>query len=127
MQDKELNIVISPKENFESIRRNLHFLGVAKLLRLSIFLSVSGLYCGSTPLSTILVMSAQKRRFQGIKPTETEMCTEHRKSGSGRLAREQCGSRGGHSLVSSVPMRDQKNDEKGYFFSRRAVRSADII
>ena len=34
---------------------------------------------------------------------------------------------GGHSLVSSVPMRDQKNDEKGYFFSRRAVRSADII
>ena len=35
--------------------------------------------------------------------------------------------RGGHSLVSSVPMRDQKNDEKGYFFSRRAVRSADII
>ena len=24
-------------------------------------------------------------------------------------------------------MRDQKNDEKGYFFSRRAVRSADII
>ena len=37
------------------------------------------------------------------------------------------GPRGGHSLVSSVPMRDQKNDEKGYFFSRRAVRSADII
>ena len=36
-------------------------------------------------------------------------------------------SRRGHSLVSSVPMRDQKNDEKGYFFSRRAVRSADII
>ena len=34
---------------------------------------------------------------------------------------------GRHSLVSSVPMRDQKNDEKGYFFSRRAVRSADII
>ena len=24
-------------------------------------------------------------------------------------------------------MRDQKNDEKGYFFSRRAVHSADII
>ena len=23
---------------------------------------------------------------------------------------------GGHSLVSSAPMRDQKNDEKGYFF-----------
>ena len=38
-----------------------------------------------------------------------------------------CFPRGGHSLVSSVPMRDQKNDEKGYFFSRRAVRSADII
>ena len=37
------------------------------------------------------------------------------------------GGGGGHSLVSSVPMRDQKNDEKGYFFSRRAVRSADII
>ena len=78
MQGKELNIVISPKENFESIRRNLHFLSVAKLLRLSIFLSVSGLYCGSTPLSTILVMSGQNRRFQGIKPMEKEMCTEHR-------------------------------------------------
>ena len=37
------------------------------------------------------------------------------------------GEGGGHSLVSSVPMRDQKNDEKGYFFSRTAVRSADII
>ena len=37
------------------------------------------------------------------------------------------GGGGGHSLVSSVPMRDQKNDEKGYFFSRRAVRSAGII
>ena len=37
------------------------------------------------------------------------------------------GGGGGHSLVSSVPMRDQKNDEKGYFFSRRTVRSADII
>ena len=37
------------------------------------------------------------------------------------------GGGGGHSLVSSVPMRDKKNDEKGYFFSRRAVRSDDII
>ena len=27
--------------------------------------------------------------------------------------------RGGHSLVSSVPMRDQKNDEKGYFFFKK--------
>ena len=26
------------------------------------------------------------------------------------------GGGGGHSLVSSVPMRNQKNDEKGYFF-----------
>ena len=77
MHGKELNIVISPKENFESIR-NLHFLSVAKLLRLSTYLSVSGLYCGSTPLSTVPVMSGENRRFQGIKHMEKEMCTEHR-------------------------------------------------
>ena len=37
-------------------------------------------------------------------------------------------SRGGRLLVSCVPMREQKNDEKGYFFfSNWAVRSAVII
>ena len=38
MQRKEhdLSIVISPKEIFVSIRRNLHHISVAKLLRLSI-------------------------------------------------------------------------------------------
>ena len=91
MQGKELNIVKLPKENFESMGRNLNFRSAAKLLRLSIFLSVSGLCCGLTPLSTIFVMSGQNRRFQGIKPMEKEMCTQHRQSGSGRLAQEQCG------------------------------------
>ena len=35
--------------------------------------------------------------------------------------------RGGRLRVSCVPMREQKNDEKGYFFSSWAVRSAVII
>ena len=37
MQGKglDLSIVISPKEIFESLRRNLNFISVAKLLRLS--------------------------------------------------------------------------------------------
>ena len=78
MQAKELNIVISPKENFESRRRNLHLFSVAKLLRLSIFLSDSGLCCGLTSLSTFLVISGQNRRFQCFKPMEKEVCTEHR-------------------------------------------------
>ena len=39
MQGKELDMstVISPKEIFGSICRNLHFISVAKLLRLSIY------------------------------------------------------------------------------------------
>ena len=78
MQGKEFNIVTSPKENFESMGRNLHFLIVAKLLRLSIFLSVSGLSCDLASLSTILIMSGPNRRFLGIKPMETEMCTDVR-------------------------------------------------
>ena len=78
MQANELNIVILPKENFESIRRNLHLLSVAKLLRLSIFVSVSGLCSDLTSLSTILVIAGQNRRFLCLKPMEKELCTEHR-------------------------------------------------
>ena len=41
LQRKDLSIVISPKEIFESIRRNLHYISVAKLLHLSIYLTLS--------------------------------------------------------------------------------------
>ena len=36
-KDLDLSIVISPKAIYELIRRDLHFLSVAKLLRLSIY------------------------------------------------------------------------------------------
>ena len=50
MQCKELDlsIVISPKEIFESIRRNLHFISVVKLLRLSIKVEYNGVHITRT-------------------------------------------------------------------------------
>ena len=35
-KELDLSIVISPKEGFESIRKKMHFISVAELLRLSI-------------------------------------------------------------------------------------------
>ena len=59
-----------------------------------------------------------------LKTTATSVCTQNLDSEKSHTCylrfdvRVFCpgGGGGGHSLVSSVPMRDQKNDEKGYFF-----------
>ena len=68
--------------------------------------------------------------YSGFRPSTTAVVTISAPvsvSTGPKFRRYSAPGGGGHSLVSSVPMRDQKNDEKGYFFSRRAVRSADII
>ena len=58
-KDLDLSIVISPNEIFEPIRRNLHFISVAKLLRLSIYT-----YIGSAKLHFhVFFMKAQETLY----------------------------------------------------------------
>ena len=68
-KELDLSVVISPNEIFEPIRRNLHFISVAKLLRLSIKVGLKGVLITQTGFCYEYIstkVTKQQRMFDGL-------------------------------------------------------------